>query len=52
MCSADFTDDPVSVRELLLTFGFSNKNFQETICLFIVFCVFIHNIRWKYDRRV
>ena len=29
----------------------SNKNFQETICLFIVFCLFIHNISSNHDRR-
>ena len=34
------------------SYGFSNKNFHQTICLFIVFCLLIHNISWKHDRRI
>ena len=35
------------LRELPLTvnlYGFSNKTFQETFFLSIVFCLFVHNI--------
>ena len=41
------------LRELLLTVNLwvFEKKIQETICLFIVFCFFIHNISGKHDRR-
>ena len=52
MCSADFTcgnESTIqsSIRELLLTVN----NFQATVCLFVVFCLFIYSISWKHDRR-
>ena len=58
MYSADFTCGKRStiqsvLRELLLMVNLwvSNKNLKETICLFIVFCLFINNISWKHDRQ-